>query len=141
MKLWSHVLCTLLCIFIFGFTQAQQIPITVYPAGSRKIDMQQFAWQYNDSATLASIHFTLINHANLPVKRIQLSIVARDKSGLTLQHKTTTVRQLRQDVTVDPEEQQTVHFDHAFRSRNIADIYVREVIAEFSNGSLEIIQQ
>lgn len=142
MRPTSVLLCLLLCLTWHGSkVRAQQTHTITSTFHSKKIEIGAASWQGPDSSGTVSVTLDITNRYIFPLTRVQVSFVASDRNGVRMQHNgSATIRKTSQAVDIEPEAQQTIRFPRAFSSKAVTSLSILSVTAEFSNGSLEILQ-
>ena len=136
-----------LCLVVWGYlvpglVYSQTVKAGTYPKGNETVGIEQFEWVAADLKSPVAIRFTIRNKAkNKNIKSVQFALVASDAQGIILQQDGTTLRKLSKLATIEPEQAETFYFEKAFTVTPIADISLKQVIVEYSNGSLEILSK
>ncbi len=128
--------------FLFPLTARAQIVNTIdNPIGNTAVKVEKLIWTKPTPSSPVTISFVVKN--NTPkgeINTVQFMLVARNKNNVILQNDGATLRKLSGNTTILPGETGTVSFDKAFTVDQIDSIELKQVIVQFTNGSLEILK-
>ena len=136
-----------LCLVAWGYfipyeTYGQTVKEGKYPRGNEAVSIEKFEWVAIDEKPPVAARFTIRNKAkSKSIKSVQFTLVASDAQGIILQQNGATLRKLTQLTTIGPGGTGTCYFEKAFNIALIADILLKQVVVEYSNGSLEILSK
>ena len=141
-------LICILCLVVWGTlfsacVHSQTIKSGKPPTGNRAVSVEKFEWMGLDkSKAPVAARFILKNKTeDKTIRAVQFTLVAFDDKGVTLQSNGATLRKLSSATTIDPEDSATIYFDKAFNIDRVANVELKQVVVEFSNGSLEILKK
>ncbi len=135
---------TILCFLIWECTvYGQTVRGSAYPKGNEAVSIEKFEWlAAADEKPPIAARFVIRNKAkDKNIISVQFTVVASDKKKVTLQQNGVTLRKLIQKTTIEPDQTGTFYFEKAFTIPQVANIILKEIIIEYSNGSLEILNQ
>jgi hypothetical protein len=126
--------------FIPDASYGQTIREGIYPKGNDAVSIEKFEWTAGTEKSPVTARFIIKNTAkNRTIRSVQFTLLATDAQGIILQQNGTTLRRLNQLTKIEPGGTGTCYFEKAFTIAAVADILLKQVIVEYNNGSLEIL--
>jgi hypothetical protein len=144
MKAVLVILCLLACeCTVSGNLYGQTVRAETYPQGNEAVSIEKFEWvAATGGKPPIAARFLIRNKAkNKNITSVQFTIVASDSKGVILQQDGTTLRKLTQKAMIETDQTGTFYFEKALDIPSVASIVLKQVIVEYTNGSLEILSQ
>lgn len=138
---------SLLCLIASGFLPpvaawGQVVNSIENPIGNAVVSVEKLEWTKPTSNAPVSVSLIVRNNTKEKViSTVQFTLVAQDKNNVILQNDGATLRKLSDNTQIHPGETGTIYFDKAFTITHIDNIELKQVIVQFTNGSLEILKK
>ena len=141
-NLFSKFVFSFAIVVIFQLHSfAQKTHAIANPFSSNLVSINQLDWSMDTSAKSAIAKMNITNKSTLDIQSISISLIAQNKQGVMLQSgQTRTIKVKTKEAPMAPQTTNTVTFERAFNNTQIDTIILKQVIIQFSNGSLEILK-
>lgn len=108
--------------------------------GNEAVSIEKLEWIAGEDKPHVAVRFVLKNNTdNKVIKSAQFTIVAQNSKGVILQDGGTTLRKLSDTATIGPGKNGAIFFEKAFTGSGVDQIELKKVIVQFTNGSLEVL--
>jgi hypothetical protein len=114
------------------------IPQTIKSKGLVVVD--KLAWVYPSANQPAAARIKITNNSGKTIKSTKFLVIARDKKGVLLQSDGSTMKKLINTDTIKDSESREIYFEKAYNNPHIAELELKELTVEYTNGALEIIK-
>lgn len=111
---------------------------TFNPNGPVVVD--KLAWAYPSVNQPATAKIKITNNSRKTIKSTKFLVIARDKKGVLLQSDGSTIKKLINTDTIKASESKEIYFEKAYNNQHIAELELKELTVEYTNGALEIIK-
>jgi archaellum component FlaG (FlaF/FlaG flagellin family) len=114
------------------------LPQTIKSRGTVVVD--NLAWVYPSVNRPADVRMKVTNNTAKTIKSTKFLVIAKDKKGVLLQSDGSTIKKLINTDTIKASESREIYFEKAYNNTHIAELELKELTVEYTNGALEIIK-
>lgn len=102
--------------------------------------LDKLAWAYPSANQPAAVRIKITNNSGKTIKSTKFLVIARDKKGVLLQSDGSTIQKLINTDTIKASESREIYFEKAYNNPHIAEMELKGLTVEYTNGALEIIK-